>query len=78
MLGWVNTLKQLYDVMPDVVIDADKYLDLYETQIEHWKSRIYNPATGQTVFDYFSDMNFAGILAEMRDFINSVKAHNHP
>lgn len=74
LLGWVDTLKQLYDKSPNIVIagmtNAEKYLDLYEAQIERWKVEVYEKDV--TVLDYFSDIKFAEILAEMRNFIDVV------
>jgi hypothetical protein len=83
LLGWVKTLKLLYEILPEVVIanitNAEKYLTLYEKQIELWKIEMYEPDEDITVFDEFSSrLNFYDILVEMREFIDSISAARGP
>jgi hypothetical protein len=74
LLGWINTLKLLYKVMPDIVItglnNAKKYLDIYEAQIARWKTQRFF-SSKKTIFEYYK-IDFYNILTEMHDFINSI------
>jgi hypothetical protein len=86
LLGWIKTLKMIYEICPDIVIanlnNANKYLDLYAAQIERWKAEIF--LEGITVFDFFSAnkdidiIDFNSILVEMHDFVNNINIGAHP